>query len=165
MGILVIDSYESGPSRGPPAWCPFEPMEWDWLVQKPRKVLFFGKELKGVRLCSERTVFQFSLKGRGWGCFIEFSVGRGRSSRRLSVLLISARCSASAHGPCRRHLRCGLAWASAHSLWSFSFDIIHFSWETLDWKKYKLESRLPGEISITSDMQMIPPLWRKVKRN
>ena len=25
------------------------------------------------------------------------------------------------------------------------------------WKKYKLESRLPGEISITSDMQMIPP--------
>ena len=28
-----------------------------------------------------------------------------------------------------------------------------------------LESRLPGEMSITSDMQMIPPLWRKVKRN
>ena len=24
----------------------------------------------------------------------------------------------------------------------------------LDWKKHKLESRLPGEISITSDMQM-----------
>ena len=24
--------------------------------------------------------------------------------------------------------------------------------ETLDWKKHKLESRLPGEISITSDM-------------
>ena len=30
------------------------------------------------------------------------------------------------------------------------------SWETLDWKKHKLESRLPGEISITSDMQMTP---------
>ena len=30
------------------------------------------------------------------------------------------------------------------------------SGETLDWKKHKLESRLPGEISITSDMQMIP---------
>ena len=29
----------------------------------------------------------------------------------------------------------------------------------------KLESRLPGEISITSDMQMIPSLWQKVKRN
>ena len=27
------------------------------------------------------------------------------------------------------------------------------SWETLDWKKHKLESRLPGEISITSDKQ------------
>ena len=37
--------------------------------------------------------------------------------------------------------------------------------ETLDWKKHKLESRLPGEKSITSDMQMTPPLWQKVKRN
>ena len=33
------------------------------------------------------------------------------------------------------------------------------------WKKHKLESRLPGEISITSDVQMTPPLWQKVKRN
>src|SRR5574340_1079927 len=33
----------------------------------------------------------------------------------------------------------------------------------LDWKKHKLESRFPGEIPITSDMQMIPPLWQKVK--
>ena len=31
--------------------------------------------------------------------------------------------------------------------------------------EHKLESRLPGEISITSDMQMTPPLWQKVKRN
>ena len=31
--------------------------------------------------------------------------------------------------------------------------------------EYKLESRLPGEISITSDTQMTPPLWQKVKRN
>ena len=29
----------------------------------------------------------------------------------------------------------------------------------------QLESRLPGEVSITSDMQMTPPLWHKVKRN
>ena len=28
----------------------------------------------------------------------------------------------------------------------------------LDWKKHKLELSLPGEISITSDMQMTPPL-------
>ena len=35
----------------------------------------------------------------------------------------------------------------------------------LDWKKHKLESRLPGEISITSDMQNTPPLWQKVKKN
>ena len=39
------------------------------------------------------------------------------------------------------------------------------SWETLDWKKHKLESRLPGEISITSDMQMTLPLWQKAKKN
>ena len=32
------------------------------------------------------------------------------------------------------------------------------SQETLGWRKHKLESRLPGEISITSDMQMTPPL-------
>ena len=31
------------------------------------------------------------------------------------------------------------------------------SCKMLDWKKHKLESRLPGEISITSDMQMMPP--------
>ena len=36
------------------------------------------------------------------------------------------------------------------------------SWETLGCKKHQLESRLPGEISITSDMQMTPPLWQKV---
>ena len=39
------------------------------------------------------------------------------------------------------------------------------SWETLGWRKHKLESRLPGEISITSDIQMTPPLWQKVKKN
>ena len=39
------------------------------------------------------------------------------------------------------------------------------SWETLGWMKHKLESRLLGEISITSDMQMTPPLWQKVKKN
>ena len=39
------------------------------------------------------------------------------------------------------------------------------SCEMPDWMTDKLESRLPGEISITSDMQMIPPLWHKAKRN
>ena len=33
------------------------------------------------------------------------------------------------------------------------------------WIKHKLESRLLGEISITLDIQMTPPLWQKVKRN
>ena len=33
------------------------------------------------------------------------------------------------------------------------------------WMKHKLESRLLGEISITSDMQMTPPLEQKAKKN
>jgi len=39
------------------------------------------------------------------------------------------------------------------------------SCKMVGWMKHKLESRLPGETSITSDMQMTPPLWQKVKRN
>ena len=39
------------------------------------------------------------------------------------------------------------------------------SCEMLGYMKHNLESRLPGKISITSDMQMIPPSWQKVKRN
>ena len=37
------------------------------------------------------------------------------------------------------------------------------SWEMLGWMKHKLESRFLGEISVTSDMQMTPPLWQKEK--
>ena len=37
------------------------------------------------------------------------------------------------------------------------------SCEMSGWMKHKLESRLPVEISITSDMQMTPPLWQKAK--
>ena len=36
---------------------------------------------------------------------------------------------------------------------------------TLGWKKHKLEPRLSGEISVTSDRQMPPPLLQKVKRS
>ena len=32
--------------------------------------------------------------------------------------------------------------------------------ELLGWKKHKLESRLPGEVSVTSDMQLTPSLWQ-----
>ena len=35
------------------------------------------------------------------------------------------------------------------------------SWETLGWRKHKLESRPWGEISIPSDMQKTPPLGQK----
>ena len=39
------------------------------------------------------------------------------------------------------------------------------SCEMLGWMKHKLELRLPGQISITSDSQMTPPLWQKAKKN
>ena len=39
----------------------------------------------------------------------------------------------------------------------------NISCEMPRWMKCRLESRLPGEISITSDMQMTPPLWQKAK--
>ena len=39
------------------------------------------------------------------------------------------------------------------------------SWEMLGWMKHKLESKLLGEISIISDMQMTPTLWHKEKKN
>ena len=39
------------------------------------------------------------------------------------------------------------------------------SHQVLGWMTHKLESRLPGEISTTSDVQMIPLQWQKVKRN
>ena len=46
--------------------------------------------------------------------------------------------------------------------------LIHMQNKSCDmqgWIKHKLESRLPGEISITSDMLMTPPFWQKAKRN
>ena len=39
------------------------------------------------------------------------------------------------------------------------------SCEMLGWMKHKLESRLLGAISVTSDMQVTPSLWQKVKKN
>ena len=44
-------------------------------------------------------------------------------------------------------------------------DVQSTSCKMQGWLKHKLESRLPEEISMTSDMQMTPPLWQKVKRN
>ena len=39
------------------------------------------------------------------------------------------------------------------------------SFEMLDWMKHKLESRLPGEISITSDIQVTLHIWQNAKKN
>ena len=41
----------------------------------------------------------------------------------------------------------------------------YISCEMPGWMKHKLETRLPGEISITSDMNMTPALWQKAKNN
>ena len=43
--------------------------------------------------------------------------------------------------------------------------MVSTSCEMLGWMKHKLESRLQGKISITSDMQMTPPLWQKTEKN
>ena len=48
---------------------------------------------------------------------------------------------------------------------AYSTSMQSTSGETLGWMKFKLVSRLLEEISITSDMQMTPPLWQKVKKN
>ena len=50
------------------------------------------------------------------------------------------------------------------SLCSFNF-YVEYIMQNTGLLKHKLESRLSGEISITSDIQMIPPLWQRVKRN
>ena len=44
------------------------------------------------------------------------------------------------------------------------YHIQSISCEMPDWMKHKLESRLPGEMSIISDMQMTPPLWQTASR-
>ena len=51
-----------------------------------------------------------------------------------------------------------------NTLWFLIF-CLGLSSEMLGWMKHKLELRLQGEISITSDMHLIPPLWQNVKRN
>ena len=56
----------------------------------------------------------------------------------------------------RSRLICPLAYVT---------DMQNTSWENTGWMKHELESRLPGEISVTSDMQMIPPLRQKAERN
>ena len=48
---------------------------------------------------------------------------------------------------------------------AYSTNMQSTSWEMLGWMKHNLESRFLGEMLITSDMQMTPPLWQKVKNN
>ena len=50
--------------------------------------------------------------------------------------------------------------ASCHPAYSYMKST---SYKMTGWMKHKLESRFPGEISITSDMQMTPPLRQKVR--
>ena len=52
--------------------------------------------------------------------------------------------------------------ASCHPAYSY---MMSTSYKMPGWMKHKLESRLPGEVSITSDMQMTPPLWQEAKKN
>ena len=62
---------------------------------------------------------------------------------------------------CNAH-RCFTIWATREAYLTYLHST---SWEKLGRMKHKLESRMLGEISITSDMQMTPPFWQKVKKN
>ena len=66
--------------------------------------------------------------------------------------------------PALRSQRVRHDWACMH-IHIHIHNIFIYTKTYIRWMKLKLESRLPGEISITSDMQMTPPLWQKVKRN
>ena len=59
----------------------------------------------------------------------------------------------------------GKEYVKVYCLLAYLTDMQSTSCEMLDWMKHKLESGLLGEISITSDMQMTPPLWQKAKKN
>ena len=56
-----------------------------------------------------------------------------------------------------------LPWSDGTGYPAYLTSMQSTSWETLGWKKHKLESGFLGEISITSDMQMTPSLWQKLK--
>ena len=69
------------------------------------------------------------------------------------------------HGTTDRfQIRKGVHQGCVLSSWLFNFHAEYILC-MLGWRKHKLESRLPQEISVTSDMQMTPPLWQKVKKN
>ena len=61
-------------------------------------------------------------------------------------------------------IRKGVCQGCILSSWLFNLYPEHIMWNA-GWMKHKLESRLLGEISITSDMQMTSPLLLKVKKN
>ena len=59
----------------------------------------------------------------------------------------------------------GKEYVKVYCFLAYVTDMQSTSCEMLDWMKHKLESGLLGEISITSDIQMTPPLWQKAKKN
>ena len=61
-------------------------------------------------------------------------------------------------------IRKGVCQGCILSLWLFNL-YAEYIMQNARLDEAQLESRLPGEISITSHMQMTPPLWQKVKRN
>ena len=79
----------------------------------------------------------------------------------FTSVLDECNCSLSSLWHC---LSLGLEWKLTFSSPVATAEFSKFA-GILGWKKHKLESKLPGEISITSAMQMTPPLWQRVKRN
>ena len=67
--------------------------------------------------------------------------------------------------PRSKHLLISCLQSHLHWFWSPQKSITISTVSPSIYHEVMLESRLLGEISITSDMQMTPPLWQKVKRN
>ena len=106
-----------------------------------------------------KVTFKFSCALRMWkpSYWPKEQVENGtRKSRGLSLIDVEPQIGSKLGKEYIKSVYCHLAYLTY---------IKSISQEMLDWKKHKLESRLPGEILIASDMQMTSPFWQKEKRN
>ena len=132
-----------------------------WIIEKARE--FQKKHLlllywlcQSVWLCgSQQTVENSSKDGntRPPDLSLEKSVCRSKSKLELDMEQQTGSKSGKEYV---KAVYCHLAYLTYMQ---------NTSCKMLGWMKYTLKSRLPGEISITSDRQMTPPLWQKAKKN
>ena len=112
----------------------------NWLIWKdPDAGKDWGWEKKGTTE-DEMVGWHHQLNGHGFGWTLGVGDGQGG-------------------------LGCCSSWSCKESDMTERLNWTDPSWRNTGLEEAQLESRLPGEISITSDTQMTPPLWQKVKKN